>query len=69
MTTLGVVEHPDVVQHSSSSFVTCEVDPALDPLSLKQLEKSASDRVVAAVATPVRATDDAISLQEGLLLN
>ena len=65
MPSLRVVKELDVVEDIGSSVFTREINFAMCPLSLNQLEEALRHNVIASVTATTHAADNAMGLQEG----
>ena len=61
-----VVKHLDIIKHIAAGFVSCRVNPALDPLPFEQLKEALGDRVVVTVSPAAHAANDAMGFEECL---
>ena len=66
MTPDWVVKHLDIIKHIAAGFVSCRVNPALDPLPFEQLKEALGDSVVVTVATSTHAATQVVGLQKVL---
>lgn len=66
MSAFWVVEHLDVIEHIRASILPGAVDLSLDPLSLQQLEKAFSHRIVMAGTTPTHVAKQVVGFQKTL---
>ena len=63
MTPDWVVKHLDIIKHIAAGFVSCRVNPALDPLPFEQLEETLGDSIVVTVATSAHAATQVVGLR------
>ena len=61
-----VVKHLDIIKYVAAGFVSCRVNPALDPLPFEQLEEALGDSIVVTVATSAHAATQVVGLQKVL---
>ncbi len=61
-----VVKHLDIIKHITAGFVSCRINPVLDPLPFEQLEETLDDSVVVTVATSTQAATQVVGLQKVL---
>ena len=59
MTPDSIVKHLDIIKHIAAGFVSCRVNPALDPLPFEPLEEALGDSIVVAIAPPAHARRNA----------
>ncbi len=66
MLTFAVVKQLDIVKHIAAGFVSCRVNPALDPLPSEQLKETLGDSVFVTVATSAHTATQVVDLQKVL---
>lgn len=66
MTPDWVVKPLDIIKHIAAGFVSCRVNPALDPLPFEQLKEALGDSVVVTVAPSAHAATQVVGLQKVL---
>lgn len=66
MTPDSIVKHLDIIKHIAAGFVSCRVNPALDPLPFEQLKEALGDRVVVTVTPSAHAATQVVGLQKVL---
>lgn len=66
MSPLGVVKYLDVIEHIASRLIPIAIDPALDPLTLEQLEEAFGDRIVMTVAAATHAANKIVGSEKTL---
>ncbi|KTA87066.1 hypothetical protein UC37_22160, partial [Aeromonas salmonicida subsp. salmonicida] len=61
-----VVKHFDIIKYVAAGFVSCRVNPALDPLPFEQLKEALGDSIVVAVTTSAHTATQVVGLQKVL---
>lgn len=62
MTPDSIVKHLDIIKHIAAGFVSCRVNPALDPLPFEQLKEALGDRVVVTVTPSAHAATQVVHI-------
>lgn len=66
MTPDWIVKHLDIIKYVAVGFVSCRVNPTLNPLPFEQLKEALGDSVVVTVATSAHTATQVVSLQKVL---
>lgn len=60
------VKHLDIIKYVAVGFVSCRVNPVLDPHPFEQLKEALGDSVVVTVTTPAHTATQVVGFQKVL---